>query len=201
MLKTKDLDFHPKYVNPFYGGLMNLNFMRIEIVKDPIEFLESVRQLRKELNNTEIIRLLFHNWRPSKVGAWLIGLCEILELENELIRYVHRHSVYCEHAIFNLMLLNSDDSVSAIKEYVISQLQLIVNLLKGNEEFKAIDIFERNSIADSFDALNYLDSINSTTNYTDIIHSELWNSIKKESLRISGLNLSLIHISEPTRPY
>ncbi|GEM_PF-2853069 len=188
MIDLKNIDFHPKYVNPFYLGLMNLNFAREEIVSNPLKFLKSVKALRNELNNEEIIQLLNHNWRPSKVGAWIIGLCKIEELEFELIKYLNLRPTHSEHVIINLTIFNSKKGTKSLSEYVENQLSQILTLTKSKEEYNAGSMFESNSLIWGFNALKYLDSINLTTSYSDLINSELWNSIKKEWLEISKKN-------------
>ena len=188
MLNNEELGFHDKYVIPFYGGLMNLNFTRREVCANPKAFLDSVRQLRIELTNDEILQLLNHNWRPSKVGAWIIGLCEISELKKDLIEFLDHRPTYCEHVIINLILFNSKDGNIALREYIYNQLKLIQKLTLNNEEYNSIQNFERNSIICGFDGLNYLDSINSTNHFYEIINSEIWNSIKNEWDRISKIN-------------
>ncbi len=180
MLKQGSLNFNPVYVDPFYGGLMNANFVREEIVSDPIIFLKSVKRLRLKLANKEILTLLNDSWRPSKVGAWVIGLCRINELKIHLIEYLNNQPIYCEHVIINLALFNSDDGNIGINNFLSNQLKVILDYTKNGEEYKAIDVFERNSILWAFKAIEYLDLVNSTRNYKKLINSDIWNEIKKE---------------------
>ncbi|MEM9889208.1 MAG: hypothetical protein AAF849_25290, partial [Bacteroidota bacterium] len=63
----------------------------------------------------------FNVWRPSKVGAWIIGLCRIEELEKDLIKYLQTRPIHCEHVIINLALFNTPAGNKAIRNYTQSQ--------------------------------------------------------------------------------
>jgi hypothetical protein len=188
MIDTEKLDFHPQYVNLFYGGLMGFNLTNKEVVPNPVEFLNSVRSIKEELTNDEILTLLNANWRPSKVGAWIIGLCRIEELEKDLIKYLNNQPNYCEHVIINLTILNSEDGNKAINQYLSNQLLTMLNYSIEGKEIRAIDIYDRNSISCAFNAIRYLDSMNTTGNYLKLVNSYVWISIKKEWSRISKTN-------------
>lgn len=190
MFDSENIDFHPKYVNPYYGGLIGFNFTREEVVSNSTEFLISIQGLREQLSNEDILTLLNHNWRPSKVGAWIIGLCEIKELEKDLIEYLKTRPNHSEHVIINLTLFNTDIGRSAINKFVMKQLDEILNLTKEDKEYKAFDLFESNSVVWGFNAIKYLDSINNTKNFEILLNSSVWHDLKMEWHKISRSNPS-----------
>ncbi|MFT5823497.1 MAG: hypothetical protein ACI8ZM_004759 [Crocinitomix sp.] len=101
--------------------------------------------MRNELSYEQILTMLNDNWRPSKAGAWIIGLCKIVELKKDLIRYLNNHPTYCEQVIINLTILNSEDGNKAINEYLSNQLLDMLNKEKSNfltllEELENVDL-------------------------------------------------------------
>ena len=180
MLDRDHLDFHPKYVEPFYLKLIGFSFMQKEDKYGPITFLNSLKALRSELSNDDILALLNHNWRPSKVGAWIIGLSQIQELKIELIKYLQNRPVYCEHVIINLCLFNTEEGNNAIVKYLEDQLRSMLNFAQEKEVLQVVRIYDTHSISWAFGAIKYLDSINCTNNFTLLIHSTLWCDLKKE---------------------
>ncbi len=107
---------------------MGFNITRTEVVSDPNEFIESIISLEEKLTHDVIKSMLIHNnWRPAKVAAWIIGLCQIKELENDLIYHLTHRPVYCEYAIINLTLFNSKKGINAINSFVKNQLNEILN--------------------------------------------------------------------------
>lgn len=63
-------------------------------------------------------RKALSHWRPAKVAAWIIGLCKRIELEDELIETLDKSNGYCEHLIFALALLNTENSIAGIERYI-----------------------------------------------------------------------------------
>ena len=154
---------------------MGFNIVRKEVVPNPKEFLNSIQSLKQELSNDEILMLLNNSWRPSKVGAWIIGLCRIEELEKDLIQYLKNRPIYCEHIIINLPLFNTPTGNQALRNYAQSQMERILILTRRGKEHEAGEMFERNSILWAFNAIRYLDSINSTKHYNELINSVVSN--------------------------
>src|SRR5688572_128744 len=93
-----DYTFHPVYVNPYYGLLMNANFVR-ETEQVP-KLFQGLRTIEKELDDFQLISMLRSTWRPAKVAAWLIGLNRKRNLEEELFNEIRKRPLYCEHLIF-----------------------------------------------------------------------------------------------------
>lgn len=178
MLNKDNLDFHPKYVEPFYIRLIGFGFMQNNNAESCVLFLNSIKELRKDLSNDEVLNLLNSNWRPSKVGAWLIGLCKISELKKELIEYLKNQPIYCEHAIINLAIFNTEDANRAIKDHLVNQLQNMLDYSLKKEGYNAFKIYDQNSISWGIGAIKYLDSLNSTNDFEVLISSEVWSSLK-----------------------
>ncbi len=186
MTNQEEFAFHPKYVAPFYGGLMNFNILNKEVVANPYKFLEEVRELGHELSDDLVLTLLNNSWRPSKVGAWVIGLCKKYHLEDDLISYLMTNPIYCEHAIIGLTILNSEKSAVAIKDFTKSQLNLILSLLKNSSDYQALENLGRHRIETAFSALQYLDKINKTEFFLEVgIQSSEWGQIKEEVKKLA----------------
>lgn len=164
-----DYTFHPDYVNPYYLLLMNANFVRY-----PAEIpglFNGLKKIEKELDNTQLTYMLRSSWRPSKVAAWLIGLYQKLELENELINTLHNSPIYCEHLIFALTFLNTETSISSIERHI----QFRTDSLK--EKFDFINI-ERMGFDCALVALGWLDKLNKTSRLERSLH--VWDTFKKD---------------------
>lgn len=196
MIDTEGLDFHPKYVEPFYRGLIGFSFTKSELVPNPAGFLSSIRALREELSNAEIVTLLNGSWRPSKVGAWIIGLCQIRELEKDLIQYLQSRPIHCEHIIINLTLLNSASGKKALRNFVEDRLEKVLELTQKGREYEAGSTFENNSLAWAFSAIRYLDSTNATKYFEALLNSDKWKELKTEWLKISKSSLKEIQLSD-----
>lgn len=189
MIDTESIEFHETYVNPYYGGLMGFNITRKDVVSDPHEFIQSIISLEEKLTHDVIKAMLIHqNWRPAKVAAWIIGLCQIKELEKDLIDYLTYRPIHCEHAIINLTLFNNKRGINAINEFVKNRLDEILNLTKEGKEYEGFDKFENYSILWGFNAIKYLDSINETKNFESVLNSQSWSELKTEWLKISKSN-------------
>ena len=163
MIDLTNLNIYHKLVTPYYERLMGVNFMDKTLTPSYEEFLIEVRNLYPELSHEDLTTLLHYqqNWRPSKVGAWIIGLNHIAVLEEELIKYLMSRPTHCEHVIINIALFNTEKGIEALKSYIVQQLNNINNiLLKNNGWIKAIGLFETNSVTWAFHALAYLDKIN-----------------------------------------
>ena len=63
MLNKEELDFHPEFVAPYYGGLMNMNFASSRIMDNPHEFLLEVRSLKNKLSSER--EIFFHKVSPN----------------------------------------------------------------------------------------------------------------------------------------
>ncbi|WP_196892181.1 DUF6000 family protein [Aureivirga marina] len=175
-IDLNDVDTHRKFINPYYLKLMGFNFLRDD---NPIKFLESVKSLKDDftLDDLRTILMFEENWRPRKVGAWVIGLCQIKELEKELIEYLKIYPIYCEHVISNLVLFNSLEGRKAINEHVLGFLEEILFLIKENKFHDGWNLFEINSLRWGFNALKYLDAINKTKDFENMINSNIWKEI------------------------
>jgi hypothetical protein len=163
-----DYTFHPEYVDPYYLLLMNANFVR-EPESIPGLF-SGLKKVEKELDNFQLTRMLRSSWRPSKVAAWIIGLYQKVELEDELIKTLNNTPTYCEHLIFALAFLNTENSIGSIE----SHIQLETDSLKENFQFLRIDIV---SFDWAFAALSWLDKLNKTNRIENALH--VWDKFKK----------------------
>lgn len=199
MLKEDNLDFHPKYVNPFYLGLMGFNFINNDIIDDPDTFLTTVRLLEKELTHYEILLLLNGNWRPSKVGAWIIGLNQLSELEYALIEYLKNNTFHSEHVIISLSLFNSKKGNEAIQTFVESQLNTVILTSKNKKEYPhkgymLIDELEKTSCIYGLAVLHFLDTKNNTPHFKNLTKTKSWLSLMDILKPYESKNLDILSI-------
>jgi len=164
-----DYTLHPDYVAPYYLLLMNANFVR-ESENIPGLF-NGLKKIEKELDNVQLTYMLRSSWRPSKVAAWIIGLYQKVQLEDELINTLHMAPMYCEHLIFALAFLNSENSISSIERHI----QLETDSLKKNFDINRID---RVSLDWAIVALGWLDKVNKTNRIEKTLH--VWEAFKKD---------------------
>jgi len=200
MLNEEELDFHPKFVGPYYGGLMNMNFASSEIMDNPHEFLLQVRSLKNKLSSEDILILLNGNWRPSKVGAWVIGLGKMFELEDALEKYLDAHFIYLEHVICSLSILNTPSSVLSIQSFIENQL---AQINQHDSPYEAMDRLDISSVDWAFAALSYLDKQNGTHNYDQALKGEGWiqmetmlHQLKEKGQRMSKLVEEFLKVPE-----
>ncbi|MEM8892000.1 MAG: DUF6000 family protein [Bacteroidota bacterium] len=200
MLNKEELDFHPEFVAPYYGDLMNMNFARSEIMDNPHEFLLEVRSLKNKLSSEDILILLNGNWRPSKVGAWIIGLGKMYELEDALEEYLKTKWIYLEHVICSLSILNTPTVVPKIQDFIENKFS---EINQRESPIRALQLLERSSVDWAFAALKYLDKKNGTNNYQQSLKGEgwiemgkvLWQLKKKEGM-ISELAEDFLKVPE-----
>jgi len=180
MFSHNELTFHPKYVKPYYLELMGCNFRYDKPNKKPLVLLKNVRDLREELSHEKILQLLNSSWRPSKVGAWIIGLGRIEGLKKDLIDYLNNRPIYCEHVLVNLTFFNAEDGNKALVDFASRQLELMLDSLKEGKPYQVSYILDKHSFAWALNAIRFLDSINSTSNYSNLINSETNQKILEE---------------------
>jgi len=164
-----DYTFHPLYVDPYYLLLMNANFVR-EPEKAP-DLFNGLKKIEKELDNVELTYMLRSSWRPSKVAAWIIGICHKVELEDELINTLHKDPFYCEHLFFALAFLNTEKGIAGIERHI----QLQTDYLK--EKFDLIRI-EKMRFDCAVATLGWLDKQNNTNRVERAL--QVWDTFKKD---------------------
>ncbi|MDF1697569.1 MAG: DUF6000 family protein [Saprospiraceae bacterium] len=184
MIDKDNLEFHPHFVNPYYGGLMNLSFMSRYNQSERMDFLNSVKKLENGLSNEDICTLLHSGMRPSKVGAWIIGLCKIQELEYELIYYLNTRPIYCEHVLSSLASLQTNAAKKAISNFLSREIVTLQKHLENGKGYLAMEQFDKHSLRIAFSALKYLDTVHGSHLYEEVIRSKKWTAIKKEWLKI-----------------
>ncbi|NBW38400.1 MAG: hypothetical protein EBR30_25925 [Cytophagia bacterium] len=164
-----DYTFHPEYVEPYYGLLMNANF--VGQPDSTPRLFNGLKKIEKELDTFQLVSMLRSSWRPSKVAAWTIGFCQRVALEHELINTLRNTPFNSEHLIFGLAFLNTESSISSIESYV----ELETDSLKENFQLDRIDWL-------SFDwaiaALTWLDKTNNTNRIEKTLH--VWDIFKKD---------------------
>ena len=164
------IEFIKRFIRPFYMDLMKMNFIRKSPEETNIMFAE-LRTLSIELNNAQITELLNDNWRESKVGAWMIGISNREDLKIELVNHLKRtDNHYCEHTIFNLFLLDKEESAKEIINYIEKEIKLYVESDELNLEV------ERISIHWAIAVIKYIDKIYSLKHEESIKTSQLWKS-------------------------
>lgn len=150
--------------------LMKMNFVgKSQEYTDELFF--NLRTTSTELKNEEIIKMLNDSWRPSKVGAWMIGVGNKLDLKLELLKYLNQAgNHYCEHVLFNYYLLEGKDSAIELKNYINREINFITT---SEEPF--LDV-ERISIHWAIAILKHIDKENSANNVKEVKTSPNWNS-------------------------
>jgi hypothetical protein len=167
------LDFHPKYVTPYYGELMNLNFTSKS--DNAIEILfHSIQSIAKEINDEMLITMLHATYRPSKVAAWIIGMDRRTHLIKELKMFVRKTGiVYSEHVLLNLSLLKGINSIQTMNEFIARQINYYLN--QGNIVF-----LESSSIDWAISIVGYLDKNNDVNHLNQLYSSELWSNFENK---------------------
>lgn len=177
----QQIEFVKRYIRPYYMDLMKMNFIRKSKEYTAKLFYE-LEVLSNELESEVLIKMLNDSWRPSKVGAWMIGVSNKSELKSELEEYLNQiNNQYCEHVLFNYYLLDGENSVNEICSYINREIQIILN-----SEKPVLDI-ERISIHWAIAILKHID-VKYDRNYEkELITSQLWNQYisKIKKLKIS----------------
>jgi hypothetical protein len=181
MMREIDIEWYEKTINPYYVGLMNLNFVNNEQYGESKIMISSLKELGYSMKNDEILKLLNGYWRESKVGAWVIGLCDLKELEYDLIKVLNEKPIYCEHLIFNIAFLNSINGSNAIIKHANQVICKAINYTELGNKFwyKGIDILQMHSLGWAFEGIQYLDEMNGTNMCEMILNSDEWNHLKK----------------------
>lgn len=175
----ENLDFHPIYVNPYYGILMNANFAKDNwnTKTNLPELIVNLRNLGNTLKEEDLITMLNANWRPSKVAAWIIGLSQKEHLEKDLQTKMRQTPNHCEHIIFALCLLNTEQSSNIIQEFVHTEIEKI---LKDFDFIKTIFEIEKISFTWALAGISYLDSINQTNHLKELTAKNgAWTNFKE----------------------
>lgn len=167
----QQIEFIKRYIRPFYMDLMKMNFVdKSQEYTDELFF--NLRTTSTELKNETIIKMLNDSWRPSKVGAWMIGIGEKLDLKLELLKYLNLvGNHYCEHVLFNYYLLEGKESATELKNYINREIHFITT---SEEPF--LDV-ERISIHWAIAILQHIDKENSANNVKEVKTSSTWNSL------------------------
>ena len=149
---------------------MKMNFVsKSQEYTDELFF--KLRTTATELEKEDIIKMLNDSWRPSKVGAWMIGVGNRLDLKLELLKYLNKvGNQYCEHVLFNYYLLEGKDSAIEHKNYINREINFITT---SEEAFLEI---ERISIHWAIAILKHIDKEYSTNNVKEVKISTTWNS-------------------------
>ncbi|MEM6801689.1 MAG: DUF6000 family protein [Bacteroidota bacterium] len=130
MSDINEWDYHAKFINPYYGDLMNMNFVRNLSTADSTEFLSRVKDLKNKLKQEEILILLEDkNWRSTKVGAWIIRLNKMQEFQAALIETLQTQYVYAEHLIAAICLLDPEKGHTSIMNYL--DRQFLIAIFEG----------------------------------------------------------------------
>lgn len=69
-----DLTFHPRWVKPFYGHLINpYNILSLSD-RERAVLASQIIEIIPELDDRILREMLWESWRPAKVAAWIIGI-------------------------------------------------------------------------------------------------------------------------------
>ena len=116
--------------------------------------------------------MLNDSWRPSKVGAWMIGVGNRRELAVELTKYLNMPgNHYCEHVLFNYYLMEDKNSITEFKNYIFREIEFV---LKSEKPFYDLEIL---SIHWAIAILKHSDQEYSTENERAIKGSSLWEEL------------------------
>lgn len=171
----EEKEFNEKYIAPFYLELMNLNFVKESETKS-FELFRQLRELAAELSNEQLMELLNDFWRPSKGGAWMIGLSNRTELYPELEKYLSSKLVHhSEHVLINLLILDKEKAGISITNFIEQQV-------KHHLESPNIIDLERLSIDWALSILAYLDKSKKSHYITNIYAQDWWMAFM-ESLK------------------
>ncbi len=169
----KELEFQAKYIAPFYGDLMNLNFLR-KSENETLLLFDNIEKLAKELKNVTLIELLNNSWRPSKVGAWMICLSNRDDLKPELVKYLSREAIhYSEHVLLCLLIMEEKNAANAIVKFIECQTK---SYLK-KENFIDIEIL---SIDWGISILKYLDNEYNANYIQEIYETNWWREFENK---------------------
>jgi len=86
-----------------------------------------------------------------------------MELEDELIKTLDKSNGYCEHLIFALALLNTENGIAGIERYIQA---------KADAQREKLDIirFETVRFGWAFAAIAWLDKLNDTNRLEKTLH-------------------------------
>jgi hypothetical protein len=165
------LDLYPKYVTPFYGELLNLNFTSKSDEAIGTLF-HSIQSIAKEINDETLITMLNATYRPSKVAAWIIGMDRRTHLIKELEFFLCKSGIiYTEHVLLNLLLLTGKKSIQTVIDFITQQIKFYLN--QGN-----IIFLESSSIDWAISIVGYLDKTNNLNQLNHLYSSELWTNFE-----------------------
>ncbi len=165
------LDLYPKYVTPFYGELLNLNFTSKsdEAIGTLFHLIQSIA---KEINDETLITMLNATYRPSKVAAWIIGMDRRTHLIKELEIFLCKSGIiHQEHVLLNLLLLTGKKSIQTVSDFITQQIKFYLN--QGN-----IIFLESSSIDWAISIVGYLDKTNNLNQLNHLYSSELWTNFE-----------------------
>lgn len=116
-------EFLARYIRPFYMDLMKMNF--VEKSEDyTISMFNKLKSLVEELSDEQLKSMLNDFWRPSKVGAWMIGLGNRINLKLDLENFLSKTpSDYSEHALMNYFILTKEKSGLKLIEFIERQIK------------------------------------------------------------------------------
>jgi len=117
-MNGENMDFHSKWVNPFYGKLMNGNFLRLK-ESEQKQFAENIQITLSELNDDILTQMLSSdNWRARLTAGWFIGFArrqsKVAEIGKNLLRFPHYAGMYC----FALARIKNEQSLEYIEQYL-----------------------------------------------------------------------------------
>ncbi len=165
------LDLYPKYVTPFYGELLNLNFTSKSDEAIGTLF-HSILSIAKEINDETLITMLNATYRPSKVAAWIIGMDRRTHLIKELEFFLCKSGIInTEHVLLNLLLLTGKKSIQTVSDFITQQIKFYLN--QGN-----IIFLESSSIDWAISIVGYLDKTNNLNQLNHLYSSELWTNFE-----------------------
>ena len=111
----------------------------------------------------------------------MIGLCNRMGLERELVTLLEHRPVHCEHILMNIALLSSESGSASIQGYLLDHLKRLGQLFKQGKGYAAIDWFDQHAIPWGFQALRFMDHLNASDNLGKLVQADVWQSVLRAS--------------------
>jgi hypothetical protein len=161
-----DLDFHPKWVMPFYMDFGGIVLDKSE--EEQIQLVQKAKVALQEISDETFLKMLKHgNWRPRQAAGWLIAVGKksqfIPQINENLLKYPHYVQMYC----MALVRIGEYEAIQGLDAYL-------------NEYLKPI--YAENSDAERLSvvmALAALDKLDINKNYFGSHYPERFNEFTK----------------------
>ncbi len=151
--------------------LMKMNFVE-KSEEYTIGMFNQLKVLAQELTDEQLKEMLNDSWRPSKVGAWMIGIGNRVNLKKDLKIYLlETPSDYSEHALMNYYILAKEESEQKLFDFIERQVKYYL----AQKEYVE---FDNLSIHWAWAILNLIDENQNRSNINQIESTDWWKDFK-----------------------